>query len=63
MGNAEQPSVIDYNTRVFEDTKGIFRTPDSKDRQYNDQRKKTKGQTMIYKAIHRKLKIEQHEPH
>jgi hypothetical protein len=23
----------------------------------------TKGQTTIYKALHRKLKIEQHEPH
>jgi hypothetical protein len=26
-------------------------------------RKKTKGQTMIYKALHRKLRIVQHEPH
>jgi len=26
-------------------------------------RKRTKGQTMIYKTLHRKLKIEQHEPH
>jgi hypothetical protein len=25
--------------------------------------KKTKGQTAIYKTLHRKLKIEQHEPH
>ena len=25
-------------------------------------RKETKGQTMIYKTLHRKLKIEQHEP-
>jgi len=24
---------------------------------------KGKGQTMIYKTLHRKLKIEQHEPH
>ena len=24
--------------------------------------KKTKGQTMIYKTLHRKLKIDQHEP-
>jgi hypothetical protein len=24
---------------------------------------KEKGQTMIYKALHRKLRIEQHEPH
>jgi len=26
-------------------------------------RKRTKGQTTIYKTLHRKLKIEQHEPH
>jgi len=26
-------------------------------------RKRTKGQTIIYKTLHRKLKIEQHEPH
>jgi hypothetical protein len=25
--------------------------------------KKTKGQTMFYKAIHRKLKIDEYEPH
>ena len=25
--------------------------------------KRTKGQTMIYKTLHRKQKIEQHEPH
>jgi len=25
--------------------------------------KRTKGQTTIYKTLHRKLKIEQHEPH
>jgi len=25
-------------------------------------RKRTKGQTMIYKTLHRKLKIDQHEP-
>jgi len=37
-----------------------------KDRQYNGQKKKKKGQkvqTMIYKIIHRKLKIEHHVPH
>ena len=28
-----------------------------------DKRKQTKGQTMIHKKLHRKLKIEQHEPH
>ena len=26
-------------------------------------RKRTKGQSIIYKTLHRKLKIEQHEPH
>jgi hypothetical protein len=26
-------------------------------------RKGTKGQTMIYKTLHRKLRIERHEPH
>jgi hypothetical protein len=26
-------------------------------------RKRTREQTMIYKRMHRKLKIEQHEPH
>jgi len=26
-------------------------------------RKRTKGQTAIYKTLHRQLKIEQHEPH
>jgi K+-transporting ATPase A subunit len=30
-----------------------------KDRQYNGQKK---GQTMIYKTLHRKLKIEQQKP-
>ena len=34
----------------------------SKDRQHHGQ-KKTKRQTKIYKTKHRKLKIEQHDPH
>jgi len=35
-----------------------------KNRQHNGQKKeKTKKQTTIYKTLHRKLKIEQHEPH
>ena len=33
----------------FEDTKGSIRIRKSKDRQYNDQKKRTKGQTTIYK--------------
>jgi len=32
-----------------------------KERTDNTMAKKKKGQTMIYKKIHRKLKIEQHE--
>ena len=32
-----------------------------KDRQYNDQMKR--GRTAIYKALHRKLKLELLEPH
>ena len=47
---------------MFEDTKAIKRSCKSKnDRQYNGQKKK--GQTTIYKTLHRKLMITQHEPH
>jgi len=47
----------------FEDTNGVIRSCKMKDRQHNDQKKtKIKGQTMIYKILHRKIKIEQHEP-
>jgi len=34
-----------------------------KDRKHNDQAKKDKRQTTIYKTLHRKLKIKQHEPY
>jgi hypothetical protein len=52
-----------YKTLQFEDTKGVIRSCKSKkDRQHNDQTKKDK-RTMIYKTLHRKLLIEQHEPH
>ena len=33
------------------------------DRKYNGQKKKDKGQTTIYKILHIKQKIEQHELH
>jgi len=47
----------------FEDTKGVLRFRKSeKDRQHNGQKKKSKWTTTIYKTLHRKLKIEQHEP-
>ena len=41
----------------FEDTKWVIRSCKSNDRQYNGQEKKDK-KTTIYKALHRKLKIE-----
>jgi hypothetical protein len=48
----------------FEHTYEIIINHKSKDRQYNGKKKKkTKGQTLIYKNLHRKLKIEEHEPH
>ena len=31
-------------------------------RQYNSQKKKNKTQTMIYKTLHRKLKLDEQEP-
>ena len=43
----------------FTDTKPVGRRTDN----IITKRKRTKGQTMIYKIIHRKLKIEQHETH
>jgi hypothetical protein len=46
----------------FEDTKGVIRICKLKDRQYNG-KKRQKGQTITHKSLHRKLKIEQHEPH
>ena len=43
----------------FKDTKGINRSCKlDKDRK---ERKRTKGQTMIYRTLHRKIKIEQQE--
>jgi hypothetical protein len=41
----------------FEDTKGVIRILKSKDRQHMVKRKRTKGQTTIYKTSHIKLKI------
>ena len=45
----------------FEDTKVVIRICKSKDRQHKGQKKK--GQTTIYKTLHKKLKIEQHQSH
>ena len=47
----------------FEDAKLVIRIRKSKtNRQHNGKRKSAKGQTTIYKTLHRKLKIEEHEP-
>jgi 3-phenylpropionate/cinnamic acid dioxygenase small subunit len=40
----------------IEDTKGVIRIRKSKDRQHNGQKKRKKGQTTIYKTLHRRLK-------
>jgi hypothetical protein len=49
----------------FKDTKGEIRSRKLKKRKDNTManRKKTKEQATIYKTLHRKLKIGQHEPH
>jgi len=49
----------------FEDTRReIRRNIEIKEIQYHGHNnERTKGQTMIYKTRHRKLKIEQHQPH
>jgi hypothetical protein len=44
-----------HNQERFEETKGVIRRRKSQDIQYNVQIKNTKGQTTIYKTLHRKL--------
>jgi hypothetical protein len=49
-------------TKKFENTKGVIRSRKlKKDRQYNGNIKKDKGQTMVYKSLHIQLKVEKHE--
>jgi hypothetical protein len=50
---------------MFDNIKEAFRSRTSqKDGKHNDKRNKRKiRKTMIYKTLHRKLKMEQHEPH
>ena len=50
-----------YNDQTFEDNKVVISRCKSMDRQYNDQKKNYKI-TMIYKKLHRKLKIAHHKP-
>jgi len=50
-GNLNIHKLIDILQEKLEDTKEIIRSGKSKDRQYNDQIKRTKGQAaMIYKT-------------
>ena len=51
---------VSYTQKCLKIPKGVIRSCNTKDRQYNDQTNENK---MIYKIIHRKLKIEQNEPH
>ena len=55
-----KPSTV-YTKEKFVDTIGVIRSRKSKNKKI--QWPKEKGQTMIYKTLHRKLKIKQHEPH
>ena len=46
----------------FEDTNGLSEAANRWTHNANAKIKRTRGQTMTYKTIHRKLKIEKHEP-
>ena len=55
---------VDYIvlSTTFKIPKGLSESPNRKTDNTMDKRKRTKGQATIYKTIHGKLKIEQHEP-
>ena len=60
LGTRLSLNVYVINSKIpKEQSEGVNRRTDN----INSKRKRTNGQTMIYKAIHRKLMIEQHEPH
>jgi hypothetical protein len=46
-----------------EDTNGQSEVENQRTDNTMAKRQRTEGQTMIYKTLHRKLKIEQQEPH
>ena len=46
---------------MFEDTKGVIRSNNSKNGQYMAKRKRTIRHTMVHKTLQRKLKIEKHD--
>jgi len=62
---AKRTTVEDTNHVMYEKIlKGVIRIRKSeKDRQHNGLDKKDKGQTTIYKTLHRTVKIEQHVLH
>ena len=69
IGSLSLKKVVKFPTvstdlALFEDTKGVIRKHNRR-RTYNTmgKRKRTKGQTTIYKTLHIKLKIEHHKPH
>jgi hypothetical protein len=55
-------SIHNTISRKVEDFKGVIRNCKT-DRQYNGKNKKDERTNTIYKTLHRKLKIEEHEPH
>ena len=52
--------VISHEWRVWRYQRKIRSRKSKKDRQYNGQKKRTTGQTVIYKTLHRKEKTKQH---
>jgi hypothetical protein len=52
-----------FRYAIFYKYTRVIRSHKLKDRQYSGQKKMTKGQTMIYKMMNRKLSIKQHEFH
>ena len=48
-------------SKMLKDTTEVIRSRNSTDRQYNYP--KQKDRQMLYKTLHRKVIIEQHEPH
>jgi hypothetical protein len=49
LGMMNNINWIFYQSKEFEDIKGVTGSRKWEDRKYNDQRKRTKGQTIIYK--------------
>jgi len=66
--DSQKAEQIGDNCIVIEDCckLSLLATPEAVNRRTDNtlpKRKRTKGQTTIYKTLHSSLKIEQHEPH